>query len=153
MHNTFFTKPHPLIFYLIYVSSATDLYTNADFSDILSSSRFNNKLNNITGILLYHEGNILQVLEGDRETVMNLYDKIKLDSRHDNGMKMISGTSDERNFPDWLMGFKTLTGSEWDEYAGYLELDPSNLVAKLKHTNMKIDTMVNSFITTVNLRR
>lgn len=117
-----------MIFYLIYLSSAKQLFTNSDLSDILSRSRLNNTSKDTTGLLLYHEGSILQVLEGDEETVMSLYYKIHEDNRHHRIMKMVAGVSDERNFPDWSIRFKTVTNAEWDELSGYLRMDSSGFV-------------------------
>ena len=135
-----------MIFYLIYLSSAKQLYTNSDLSDILTKSRSNNTSKGVTGLLLYYEGSILQVLEGDKETVMNLYEKISQDNRHCRIMKMIEGTSEQRSFPDWSMGFKTVTDTEWSELSGYLKLNPANILEKLRQSNRKVNTMVNSYM-------
>lgn len=140
-----------MIFYIIYLSSAKQLYTSADLSDILTKSRINNTGKNVTGLLLYHEGSILQVLEGDKETVMEVYAIIEKDSRHHNVIKMVTGTADERNFPDWSMGFKTVTGSEWNELSGYIKLNSADLLSHLTHSNRKINTIVNSYMS-VNFR-
>jgi Sensors of blue-light using FAD len=138
-----------MIFHLIYISSATRLFTDADLSDILSKSQLNNKKCDVTGLLLYHEGNILQLLEGDEETVRNLYFKIEQDSRHTNLSTLITGTADKRNFPEWFMGFNTVTDME---YSQYLRLHPSEILPLLKQTNLTTDVMVKSFMT-VNLRQ
>lgn len=141
-----------MIFYLIYLSAARQLYTDSDLSDILNKSRLNNTSKEVTGLLLYHEGSILQVLEGNKETVMDLYYKIEKDDRHCNIYRMVEGLSDDRSFPDWSMGFKTVTDSEWEELSGYLKLDPSNFLSKLSPANRKINTMINSFMA-VNFRQ
>ena len=65
-----------MIYYLVYISAASHLYSDAELSQILSTSQLNNSRKNITGILLYHEGSLLQVLKGDKETVTDLYLKI-----------------------------------------------------------------------------
>lgn len=141
-----------MIFYLIYLSSASQLYTHADLSDILTKSRINNTSKGVTGLLLYHEGSILQIMEGDEETVMSLYHKIEKDDRHRNIVKMVTGLSDERNFPDWSMGFKTVSDTEWNELSGYLRMDGSTILERLKQSNRKINTMVNSYMS-VNFRQ
>lgn len=135
-----------MIFYLIYLSTATDLYTSSDLSDILTKSRSNNESNEITGLLLYHEGSILQILEGDEKTVISLFNKIGKDKRHHNVLKMVTGQSTERTFPDWSMGFKTVTGSEWSEISGYRNLNPSGILNHLNQRDRKIDTMINSYM-------
>jgi len=135
-----------MLYYIIYLSSAKSLYTNSDLTDILKTSRLNNASKNITGLLLYHEGSILQVLEGDKEVVMDLYSKIEKDERHYKIQKMVTGTSEERNFPEWSMGFKSVTDVEWKELAGYIKLNSSNLLTIMKNSNRKINTMVNSYM-------
>ncbi|MBV9962346.1 MAG: BLUF domain-containing protein [Parafilimonas sp.] len=136
-----------MIYYLVYLSSASHLYSNQELADILSASRLNNSRKNITGILLYHDGNVIQVLEGDREEVTALYSIIKEDSRHKQVIKMVDGMSDERNFPDWSMGFKAIDKEEWNEYAGYVQLNSSALISLIKKKNTKIDAVVKSFVT------
>lgn len=140
-----------MIFYLIYLSSAKQLYTTSDLSDILLKSRLNNTSKNVTGLLLYHEGSILQILEGNKETVQTLYDTIERDTRHHNIIKMVTGLTDQRNFLDWSMGFKTVTDAEWKKLAGFFKLESSLLLSHLKDSNRKINTMVNSYMS-VNFR-
>lgn len=140
-----------MLYYLIYLSSATELYTESDLSGILTTSRKNNTDKDITGLLLYHDGSILQILEGDKEVVLSVYDKIEKDERHHNIMKMVSGTTEERNFPDWSMGFKTVSDAEWKDLSGYFKLNSSNLLSQLINSNKKVNTAVNSFMT-VNFR-
>ncbi|MEP6465710.1 MAG: BLUF domain-containing protein [Parafilimonas sp.] len=142
-----------MIYYLVYLSSANHLYSDAELSQILSVSRLNNSSKDVTGILLYHQGSIIQVLEGDKEIVTNLYLKIKEDERHKNVLRMVDGMCAERNFPDWSMAFKTVTDSEWNEYSGYMGLNSSALLSILKKTNLRIDTMIKSFATTNNISR
>ena len=135
-----------MIFYLIYLSSATKLFSDNDLSEILAISRFNNTGRGITGLLLYHDGNILQVLEGEKQAVMDLYFHIEEDNRHRGIIKMLSGTCEERSFPEWSMGFKTVSDVEWDEMSGHLTMNPSNILQKLKGTNENIETLVKSYM-------
>jgi hypothetical protein len=134
------------IFYIIYLSSSNPLFSDKDLSDILTKSRINNTLKNITGLLLYHEGSILQVLEGEEETVMGVYNHIKNDHRHYGIIKMLSGRSQERNFPEWSMGFKTVSDIEWSELSGFLKMDPATIISKLKPGHKEIGAIVNSFV-------
>lgn len=54
---------------LIYGSSSTDRFSEADLVPLLQQAREKNQRLNVTGMLLYRDGNFLQVLEGERETV------------------------------------------------------------------------------------
>lgn len=137
-----------MIYYLVYISAASHLYSDAELSQILLTSQVNNERKDITGILLYHEGSLLQVLEGDKETVTELYLKIKQDERHNNVIQMTGGFCEERNFPDWSMGFKSVNSSDWEEYSAYLDLNSLALIKLIKKKNPRIDTMVKSFVNT-----
>lgn len=90
---------------IIYTSSAAPSATLEDFSSICRHANENNKTLDVTGILLFTDGVILQVLEGKKEIVETLYGHIKRDPRHTNVMKMISRSTTHREFPDWSMGF------------------------------------------------
>lgn len=135
-------------YYLVYLSSSTHLLSESELADILNVSRENNSSLNVTGILLYHEGNIIQVLEGEESVVKQLYRKIERDLRHKNVLQMVEGRSAERSFPDWSMGFKAVNSNEWSEYEGYLQLNSSMLLSVIKKKNLKADAMLKSFITT-----
>src|SRR5690606_25149682 len=54
----------------------------------------------------------LQIIEGEKIVLENLYSKITLDHRHIGISKIIEGYEPERNFPDWSMAFKNLTFKE-----------------------------------------
>ena len=57
----------------------------ADLKGILAASRQHNQLRGITGFLLYHRGEFVQLLEGERDTVRQVYfDYIVRDPRHTN---------------------------------------------------------------------
>ena len=50
---------------LAYVSSTCGLLTVDDIVNTLAASREKNGKQGITGMLLYKDGNVLQILEGD----------------------------------------------------------------------------------------
>jgi len=140
-----------MIYYIVYVSASKELLSDEDLSDILSTSRANNGALGITGILLYHEGNFIQVLEGPEQGVDVLYNKIAEDQRHTHVNKIISGHSDDRTFPDWAMGFKTISSEEWEKCAGYFKLSGSAVEPTLQSARPEIRSLLKAFIK-VNLR-
>ena len=135
-----------MIYYVVYISAGTWLYTDLDIADILTSSCKNNAAKDVTGILLYHEGSILQVLEGEKEAVTGLYQKIKKDDRHKDVIQLVQGTCEERNFGEWSMGFKAVNESDWNEYEGYMKADTASLLSLIKKKNPKIDATIKSFV-------
>jgi Sensors of blue-light using FAD len=77
----------------------------ADMLKLLLDARSYNIHSDITGLLLHHEGCFMQVLEGPREQVRALYDRIVVDPRHRDVVLEWDAAVDERLFPDWQMGF------------------------------------------------
>jgi hypothetical protein len=83
---------------------------DAVLREIAQVSSYNNQERDITGLLPYHEGPIMQVLEGDELNVCALYGKIKRDPRHTGCMILSTRTAEQREFSDWFMGYRNLSG-------------------------------------------
>jgi hypothetical protein len=95
--------------YLVaYVSSAVELFSDAELDVLLKKSRANNQKVDVTGILLYKEGNFIQVLEGPKEAVASVLKRIEGDHRHRGVIRLFEQETAERDFGDWSMGFKRL---------------------------------------------
>ncbi|MFT4920362.1 MAG: hypothetical protein ACI8RU_002997 [Zhongshania aliphaticivorans] len=97
-----------MIFYLIYVSSAVQLLLDEELLLLLRQSQTKNLNLGITGMLLYKGGNFMQMLEGEEQTVRELYATIRKDPRHHNVLTIITGSLKARNFKDWSMGFQNM---------------------------------------------
>jgi hypothetical protein len=108
-----------MLFHVIYLSSARTKFTAADLNQLLAHSRQANEKVGITGILLYRDGNFLQVIEGEREAVMRLYQKIGKDPRHTGILSLFQEEIPEREFPEWSMGFRDLAKQGEDLPEGY----------------------------------
>jgi hypothetical protein len=114
--------------YLIYMSSAYKLLSDEELLDILTDSRKNNAAKNLTGMLLYGEGAFVQVLEGDAEAVDLTFKRIQLDYRHRNIITIISGEIEQRNFPEWSMGFKTVNADVLRQFEGFMDVRKNGLL-------------------------
>jgi hypothetical protein len=97
-----------MIFYLIYVSSAVQLLPEEELLLLLRQSQAKNLNLGITGMLLYKGGNFMQMLEGEEQTVRELYATIRKDPRHHNVLTIITDSLKARNFKDWSMGFQNM---------------------------------------------
>ncbi len=94
---------------VVYVSSATKHLEEHEILEILSVARRKNQELDITGMLLYRDGNFLQVLEGPAGAVESLVQKIKRDHRHQGLILMSRKNIDERQFGDWTMAFRNMS--------------------------------------------
>jgi hypothetical protein len=93
---------------LVYASSAASLFRPEDLASILAASRSWNASHDVTGVLLYSDGNILQALEGPPAAVDVTFERVQADARHRGIMVIYRGSAAERSFPDWAMGLRTV---------------------------------------------
>ncbi|WP_414662840.1 BLUF domain-containing protein [Horticoccus sp. 23ND18S-11] len=120
------TRPSPHVpgddaplFHLVYVSSAVAPFSEADLLALLEHSRTNNARCGVTGLLLYHEGNFMQALEGPEPAVRSLHARIVTDPRHYGCITLIQGAIAARSFAGWSMGFRQLNVAHADSAPGY----------------------------------
>jgi len=106
------------LFHLIYASEATDKFKREEGIELLKQSRQKNAELQITGMLLYDQGSFFQVLEGEKETVLELYNKISQDERHKNVVQIIFEAIPHRNFGNWSMGYAEITAEDLKTIAG-----------------------------------
>lgn len=59
-------------------------------------------------MLLYHDGNFMQVLEEPDENVLALFESIKRHPRHRNVSLLVQEQIIDRQFPDWTMSFRNI---------------------------------------------
>lgn len=96
---------------LSYESDAATGTTDTHIGDILDSSRTNNAKSGITGCLVHCSERFFQILEGEKEDVLELYKRIKTDLRH-NHVELLSRDDIEKTvFTGWNMAFCSLDRS------------------------------------------
>jgi hypothetical protein len=113
--------------HLIYQSTATRPMADADLHALLAQARAFNAAHHITGVLLYHEGQFVQVMEGEQATVRPLYDKICGDPRHRAVVKLADRELAGRSFGEWSMAFRPVQAADFATLAGFA--DPDRLAA------------------------
>ena len=79
-------------------------------NDILEVSLRNNVRDNITGLLAVSDKRFLQYIEGEKNALEVLFEKICLDSRHKVGVFHHFENIESRLFPHWSMGLCTSSG-------------------------------------------
>ncbi len=114
---------------LLYASRAAQPLTAETVEIILTQSRAHNPEQGVTGILCYSGDIFMQVLEGGRDAVCELYNTIARDERHRNVRLLSYEEISERRFANWTMGQVNLAKvnpSLMLKYAKKAELDPFN---------------------------
>ena len=115
---------------LIYFSSSLTL-SEEDLVALLHQSRKHNSRVGITGVLLFVRGHIVQVLEGDKQAVEALYERIKQDTKHTNVSLAINRPISQRLFAKWAMGYETITHQQLEEIKAIVNLDRSERSAMI----------------------
>jgi hypothetical protein len=104
---------------LMYASSATEPLSETALDALLARSRSNNALRDLTGMLLYKDGQFMQVLEGDEETVRDTYAAIARDPRHEDVRVLLDTEIDRRQFEDWSMAYRRVSDEDLSRVPGY----------------------------------
>lgn len=80
--------------------------SRSEVNNIVKTAQANNANRGITGVLFFANNHFFQTIEGEKETLFDLYDTIKQDERHHEVRTLIDQPIRERAFGDWsLDGF------------------------------------------------
>lgn len=93
----------------MYLSTATVRFSDEEYETLLEIARKNNQEKGVTGLLIIKGKSFLQCLEGNKEDVRYIYEKIQKDDRHTDIVKILEEEDNLRYFPNWYMGYKNLT--------------------------------------------
>lgn len=124
------------LYRLGYVSTQARPMSAADLIDLLNQARDANRELGVTGMLLHREDSFFQVIEGTREHVLELFDRICSDPRHQRVEVLFQEPTGKREFPDWRMGFVELDGVDVSLLPGFSnflvdEVEPRRLLEEL----------------------
>jgi hypothetical protein len=128
---------------IIYISSSSVFFHNHELEEMLNEFRTFNTERGITGMLLYVEGDFIQVMEGEKVVLHELYDKIKSDDRHKHVITLFDGHIKTRQFPDWRMGFSKTTYNQLGNLVKEKELNNEKVSHYDDHMAM---ILINSFV-------
>ncbi|MEM1222881.1 MAG: BLUF domain-containing protein [Verrucomicrobiota bacterium] len=143
------------LFQIIYISAAAEDLEISDLENLLIRTRIRNKKREITGIILYVEGNIIQVIEGQKDIVESLFADIEKDRRHRHVTVMAKEQIEKRDFAQFTMGFKRTHKSEIEKnIPGFMETVEKGRLAKdqLNGLSKRVTVFLRSFAVTTRLR-
>jgi len=134
---------------LVYVSSATRLLGEKELLELLEGARRRNHAAGITGMLLYHEGNFMQVIEGPEGAVKVLESRVARDERHHGMITVYRAAVKERSFGDWSMAFRALDRAEAERIEGFQALgDGSFLESRFRERPTLVLQLLQKFART-----
>jgi len=101
--------PEPDLYRAVYYSLnaiiGLDEEVRATVDDILATSQRNNARDGLTGALMFTEGYFAQVLEGSREAIERVFERIQRDERHCDVQLLSFDRASHRLFGNWAMAF------------------------------------------------
>lgn len=115
---------------IVYASIASKPLKPHELHALLVQSRRDNTALGITGMLVYHAGKFLQLIEGERAVITNLYETITRDSRHLTVDKIWDAPLKARSFSDWSMAFVSDHALALTSTEGYALLTAQELFAE-----------------------
>lgn len=69
----------------------------------MRASRMCNQAEGVTSLLIYNDGSFAQLIEGPKQAVLNVYERIKSDRRHSGASIIFEEETDERITEGWDM--------------------------------------------------
>ncbi|MFM9992110.1 MAG: BLUF domain-containing protein [Burkholderiaceae bacterium] len=122
---------------LLYISRSVGPQTSTVTGSILKTALTNNRINQITGVLCQGVGFFIQVLEGERNNVNELFLKIANDRRHKNVELISFEEVIHRKYAKWLMAHIDL--SEMDPMVAlkHPEFDPYSASGKFLNQQLE----------------
>ena len=134
---------------LIYHSISQNECSDDELELFLTTIRKKNITLDVTGILLYHDGQIIQILEGEKDTIINLFEEIKIDKRHFGVVELINFKMEDRACRDWSMAFKKASKKDWLKIEGYLNFNSNiqqNILMEQTKNRTYLKMLIDSFV-------
>lgn len=117
-----------------YISNFSENLDQNSISELISNVDTKNKSRGITGLLIIRNKHFFQILEGKKEKIDELFEIIRMDSRHRGIIKLLDTRIEDRIFKDYNSGEfdifhkfadmkKLYLYFNWIKYANYLPAD------------------------------
>jgi hypothetical protein len=109
-----------MTYQMIYSSQANSAMSMRDLEEILVDARAGNEARNVTGALVYVDGVFLQILEGEKETLLRLMRNIAADTRHSSVRVFHEAEVERPMFSNWRMAY---VGAQPDQIGAWAGLE------------------------------
>lgn len=141
------------LYEVIYLSTRRDGLTDqVVVDDIVLPSGIKNRRLDITGCLWFSNERFLQILEGPREAVEQVYDAIKADDRHYAIATVSTTPVTHRSFSRW--GMRALRGDEQNQIDQLIEYHAPNYhrpqATPTRRPDQPLIEQVRSFLVTLS---
>lgn len=114
---------------ILYVSSATRLLTGSELQEVFTLAKGESLRLDITGLLLYYDGNFMEYIEGQEVNLHQAYHAIKRNISHHLITEIINVSVLQREFNDWSIVTQPSETPAWmdlQSFASSQQKNPSN---------------------------
>jgi hypothetical protein len=122
---------------IIYVSFASEMFSDAQLNELLERSRTKNHQNGITGTLIYYRREFMQLFEGEHDQVVELYEKVLRDPRHQQVHQLWEAPIERRNFSEWTMAYLSPDASGLPKREAYNAMLEDGLIKSTRDSTGK----------------
>lgn len=120
---------------IVYQSTACQDIGSLALFKLLTEAQLRNSQLQITGHLLFLDGQFTQCFEGPPDKVELLWQSIQRDKRHENIELLVRHTAEERRFPEWTMAFSTYSSLYVHGMKGFFPVSDSAESPLMLHCN------------------
>ncbi|NNE31742.1 MAG: BLUF domain-containing protein [Winogradskyella sp.] len=96
---------------VIYQSKADEKFSSKEIELMLMKAKRKNKRLRVTGCIVYANDKFIQLIQGPKDAIIDLYSAIKADKRHFSVTTLLEGGSQEKLWKDWSMAMLNFSGS------------------------------------------
>ena len=125
---------------LTYKSEPFPWINIVDINEILQVAREFNSSEGLTGCLIYSKNLFVQILEGNKETIEELYGRIKIDKRHYNVQLLLTEKVEKRIFSDWAMAYLNPKEMTAGEAANKARIDLERLAGNSPESELNLES-------------
>jgi hypothetical protein len=108
---------------ILYQSTPIQEFGSLALFKLLTDAQHRNAQLQITGHLLFVNGQFTQCLEGPPENIKLLWQSIQRDPRHQDIQLLMRRATDKRRFPEWSMAFSTYSAFYVHGMRGFFPVD------------------------------
>lgn len=127
---------------LIYKSTPSKELKDRALRTMLVNAKKFNRENDVTGCIFINHEKVIQLIEGEKNTIDQLYNRILKDTRHQQIETLLEKEIYTRSMQDWSMAVYNLEGNSDDADFSKLSL----LEQLYKSPNIDIIETINSII-------
>ena len=111
---------------IVYQSTASQEFGSLALFRLLTEAQLRNARLQITGHLLFLNGEFTQCFEGPPESVEQLWQSLLRDTRHHDINLLVRHSTQERRFPAWSMAFSTYSSHYVHGMQGFFPMNEAS---------------------------